>query len=59
MGKNTYEQVEKLHQVELVNLQKDYKENKGNVIEYIIDNAMAVTLEIPINIQAFKKNFKN
>ena len=59
MHKNSIEQEEKIHQVELVNLQKDYKENKGIVIEYIIENAMAVTLAIPINIQAFKKNFKN
>ena len=58
MHKNNFEQVEKLHQIELVNLQKDYKENKDKVIEYIIENAMAVDLEIPINIQTFNKNFK-
>jgi len=59
MHKNNFEQVEKLHQVELASLQKDYRENKDKVIEYIIENAMAVTLEIPVNIQAFNKNFKN
>jgi hypothetical protein len=58
MHKNNFEQVEKLHKTELINLQKDYKENKDKVIEYIIENAMAVDLEIPINIQTFTKNFK-
>lgn len=58
MHKNNFEQVEKLNQVELVNLQKDYKENKDKVIEYIIENVMAVDLIIPINIQTFTKNFK-
>jgi hypothetical protein len=58
MHKNNFEQVEKLHKNDLLNLQKDYKENKEKVIEYIIENAMAVDLEIPINIQGFTKNFK-
>jgi hypothetical protein len=58
MHKNNFEQVEKQHQMELQNLQKDYKENKERVIEYIIDNVMKVTLEIPENIQKFNKNFK-
>ena len=43
MHKGNFEQVEKLHQVELVNLEKDYKENKDKVIEYIIENSMRVT----------------
>jgi len=42
----------------LQNLQKDYKDNKEKVIEYIIDHVMTVTLEIPENIQKFTKNFK-
>jgi len=56
--KNNFEQVEKQHQLELQTLQKDFKENKDKVIDYIIDNVMRVTLDIPDNIQKFTKNFK-
>ena len=56
--KNNFEQVEKQHQLELQSLQKDYKENKEKVVEYIIDHVMSVTLVIPDNIQKFTKNFK-
>lgn len=59
MNKNNFDKVEKQFQEELKNLDKDFKENKNKVIEYIIENVMAVTLDIPDNIQKFNKNFKN
>ena len=58
MNKNNFDKVEKQFQEELKNLDKDFKENKNKVIEYIIENVMAVTLDIPDNIQKFNKNFK-
>ena len=40
---------------ELANIQKDYKQNKKEVIDFLINSVLSVKTEIPANCKPFIK----
>jgi hypothetical protein len=49
--KNNFEQLDNEFNNKVQFIQQDFKQNKDKVIDFLIDNIMNVTIELPENIK--------